>query len=455
MNILESFDTVIAFVTVLTICSMFVLIVVQMVSATLSLRGKNLANALAQTFQTVSPELKEKAHQLAQRILSDPLLSDSMWKDKQHYSTGDVTQTEQWSALSFSAGAVSLANAIRPQEVLAALQRLSELKEPAAAEENATDAQKKAAEAAKAEWDKQKNLYDAAGVLLKAAGVPEAVAKDKLSAVLTIVDSVSDDTLKGDLTKAVSEASDKLVSVIQTAEGQLTSWLNSAQDRAQQWFQMQTRNITIAASILFAFICRIDAVDLFHHVSTDAKAREALVDASAKIVAEEGDVLDEKGGLPARVAEAWNKKANADAIIPVNLAWKEVAEVRADVEKKVRANATKDGKEDAANVKAGMDAYAVEEKAAVKAYFAAKEDRLKQLQSTLGATGYELFPKAGRWNEEGDQWLYHIPGMLLFAGLLSLGAPYWFNLLKNLASLRPALSKLVGEDRQVDNAPKK
>jgi hypothetical protein len=45
--------------------------------------------------------------------------------------------------------------------------------------------------------------------------------------------------------------------------------------------------------------------------------------------------------------------------------------------------------------------------------------------------------------------------MLLFAGLLSLGAPYWFNLLKNLASLRPALSKLVGEDRQVDNAPKK
>src|ERR1700712_4597435 len=74
---LQSIDTLIAFVLIMTVASLFVTIVVQMFSAALSLRGKNLANALALTFQTIDPALGERAHQLAAKILSDPLLSDS------------------------------------------------------------------------------------------------------------------------------------------------------------------------------------------------------------------------------------------------------------------------------------------------------------------------------------------------------------------------------------------
>jgi hypothetical protein len=95
MDVLKSFDVIIAFVTIVTICSLFVMIAVQMVSAALSLRGKNMANALSQTFQTVAPELKERAHQQAQAILSDPLLSDSMWKDKHFDSTCDSAKKKQ------------------------------------------------------------------------------------------------------------------------------------------------------------------------------------------------------------------------------------------------------------------------------------------------------------------------------------------------------------------------
>ena len=74
---LQSIDTLIAFVVIMTVASLFVTITVQMFSATLSLRGKNLANSLALTFQTIDPSLGEKAHQLAAKILTDPLLSDS------------------------------------------------------------------------------------------------------------------------------------------------------------------------------------------------------------------------------------------------------------------------------------------------------------------------------------------------------------------------------------------
>ena len=435
MDVLKSFDVIIAFVTIVTICSLFVMIAVQMVSAALSLRGKNMANALSQTFQTVAPELKEKAHQLAQAILSDPLLSDSMWKDKHFDSTCDSAKKKQWSAWLPSFSAVKLATAIRPEEVLAALKKLADLQAPTAVA-NAWDAQ-------------QKTLSDAAIQLLGAIGLPDAVAKDKMSAILTIVDTVGDDGLKNALTNAVGDASGKVVSVIHTVEDRLTNWLNAAQDRAQHWFQTQTRNITIAASIVLAFVCQIDAVELFQFVGTDANARKALVDASAKIVAESGDALDDQGGLPARVAAAWNQ-SHADAVIAVNPAWKNVSEVQAAVQSEIGVTA----KGDAAKVQAAMNAYAELEKATVKAYFTAKVDNLKQLQSTLGATGFDLFPSGGRrWNPQGTgcpvfEWAYwkHLPGMLLFAGLLSLGAPYWFNLLKNMASLRPALAKLIGDE---------
>ena len=40
----------------------------------------------------------------------------------------------------------------------------------------------------------------------------------------------------------------------------------------------------------------------------------------------------------------------------------------------------------------------------------------------------------------------HLWGMLITAGLLSLGAPYWYNILKNLTSLRPAMAKLIGQE---------
>jgi hypothetical protein len=48
---LNTIDTVIAFAVIMTVLSLLITIVVQMVSSAFSLRGKNLANALALTFK--------------------------------------------------------------------------------------------------------------------------------------------------------------------------------------------------------------------------------------------------------------------------------------------------------------------------------------------------------------------------------------------------------------------
>ena len=47
---LNTLDTVIAFAVIMTVLSLLITLVVQMISATLFLRGKNLANAVAFTF---------------------------------------------------------------------------------------------------------------------------------------------------------------------------------------------------------------------------------------------------------------------------------------------------------------------------------------------------------------------------------------------------------------------
>ena len=79
---LNTLDTVIAFAVIMTILSLLITIVVQMVSTTLSLRGKNLATALALTFQTIDPKIGEFAHSLAAQILRDPIFSDSIFRPK-------------------------------------------------------------------------------------------------------------------------------------------------------------------------------------------------------------------------------------------------------------------------------------------------------------------------------------------------------------------------------------
>src|SRR5215475_8979532 len=79
---LNTIDTVIAFAVIMTVLSLLITILVQMVSAALSLRGKNLANALALTFQTIDPKIGEHAHSLAAQILRDPIFSDSIFRRK-------------------------------------------------------------------------------------------------------------------------------------------------------------------------------------------------------------------------------------------------------------------------------------------------------------------------------------------------------------------------------------
>src|SRR5262249_32808344 len=83
----------------------------------------------------------------------------------------------------------------------------------------------------------------------------------------------------------------------------------------------------------------------------------------------------------------------------------------------------------------------------VYAYERARNKSFADLQKTLDEAGFDLLPRRflGRWDKDPTPaWAHavrvprsvalfvaHLVGILATAGLLALGAPFWFNLLKN------------------------
>ena len=77
------------------------------------------------------------------------------------------------------------------------------------------------------------------------------------------------------------------------------------------------------------------------------------------------------------------------------------------------------------------------------------------LKSKLDDTGFNLFVTAAgrRWHHGWwtDLWP-HLLGILFSVGLLSLGAPFWFNVLKSLSNLRSRVAENISTEQEGDKA---
>ena len=64
-------------------------------------------------------------------------------------------------------------------------------------------------------------------------------------------------------------------------------------------------------------------------------------------------------------------------------------------------------------------------------------DHSASLKAQLARSELRLHPNRWQgWTPTGREW----PGLLIAIAFLSLGAPFWYNILKKLASLRPLIA---------------
>jgi hypothetical protein len=474
---LQSLDTLIAFVVILLSASLLVTILVQMLSSAFALRGKNLGNALALTFQSIHPDIGANAYALAERILSDPRLSDSTMTIK---TVGEHTTPDQktpWSWWSLFNG-LHLAKDIRPGEIYDLLKKISAAApaQPIAASaplDAATPVSPSPAGSAKVEPGSladqkpenppprpaaptEADLGTLAKQIIEKVGVPHTdvvKVEEAFSGLLNVAGKLGGPEEKESLSKAINAAqtSFKAVAVHVTADvDKLTKWFTAAEDRAQQWFQMHTRIFTIICGILLAFLFQLDSVEIFKFVSTNATARAALVGSADKLIEKADGILKNNGSIIDAIYKAEAVKFPGLTLTPEALkSATNTSLLRDEIKKALGSPEPKDFNTN----------YDTVEKSAIDAWYKERSDQLSTLTKDVAATGFDLLPKSlgHRWDSKGTYsgFCAHFLGMAITAGLLSLGAPYWYNLLKNLTSLRPAVSQLIGEEKAAKRETKK
>jgi hypothetical protein len=516
---LKQLDVLIGFAVVMSVVSLMITIMTQMVSSLLGLRGMNLADALETMIDQIDPgfagegdtKMKGLAKELVDKILTNPLISDS---------TLSMTKKRTFERL-FNIW--KRASAIRPDEFLDMVRQLAGLAEGELIDLKALGDAKTEYETANSAANQTKGIPDidekegiaketgikfAAAKLLYAAqqaskttvaehgdantkleqlkqdiaGKTAALAQLKVLASQPIAaGSLSATSLILAKTEAeLEQAKTKLEQFEQTAEQlaknvaakaseHMEKWFNSAQDRAQQWFAMHTRVWTVIWGVFMAFLLQLDTFQLFRQLSTDSDLRSKLVNYSQDTLQKKaGEVFTNTLSLAAINREAINQLRASHKIPPSSPegpALPEHLDIGVDVESWLANQA-------GTNSDAILKEFREIESGLAKTNYDRASKDLSDLTDSFSKTGFQLMPdpyppffkeEFKSWNRPWDRpwtWPWHWPwsglwswpklhllGILATAALLSLGAPFWFNQLKVMSSLRPAIAQNIDQER--------
>ncbi len=439
---LDSLDTVIAFVTIMLVVSMLITIAVQMLAAALNLRGINLAKGLVNTFNTILPGFEDRAQGFADCILSGRLLSDTAAR-----RTG------------------RRATAVRPQEVFDAMMRIATGRRAAPAElrENArlilrglgvSDAVLNAASAqVAAATGIQQQLTGTVQQMTDAATTAIAqLPADQQTQARAAIAAISN-RLNAYEAAATRDAA-ALTQAVESAYKKFHYWFDVSQERAQQWFASHTRWFTIIFAVIFAFWLQLDTVEIFRLVSSNRAVRDALVAQSGIVAKQAEKLLSDSQNVLQQALTSWrNGLTDDNARKAVSGEVVSPTESRGSLREKIQKKLAAAGISGVDDLLAALDS-AIDK--AVQDSLKTSGQQFSEVKVDLEKSGFGLFPPTGkgRWGKTwGDHVGGHIWGMIFSAALLSLGAPFWYNALKNLSSLRSKVAENIATEEKGDKAP--
>jgi len=256
----------------------------------------------------------------------------------------------------------------------------------------------------------------------------------------------------------------------------LRAWFDHVMDRASQRFAFEARLVTIVLSCIFVFAAHFDSARLFRSMSEEAELRARLA-ASAEALDKHAEQLSRPKENAHTVVPDVYRKAMV-SILRTAPAIPEPAKRKARSKKREKVAATAAPAEDRVTSEAkskamhaletspgfasreeaeswlratldgnsARETLAAEYQQEVNAELVSDSDKLidqsASLKSELARSEFKLFQ---------DERLSPLsstagPGLLFTIAFLSLGAAFWYNTLKNLASLRP--QRAARQDRE-------
>ncbi len=391
-------DTLIGFAVVMLGISLLIMILTQMASSLLSHRGANLKWGLVTLFQHIPdcPVMNIPAHaeKLAEEVLSHPLISDSIFSMKL------PLPIPKWLA-----DRMKLATAINPNELVAILQDIS-----------------------------THNLvakFKSDSVMGLSAEIAELIAETNPVANrrLSLLGGV--EAFKElEIAQEVPLFKDAL-NEFQGEAGKLEAWFNATMERVSARFTTYVRLWTVGFAITVALVTGLNTVTLLSVLYSNGDFREQVVGSAPQM-------LNLAGKISPDIS-----KDDATAMYTGLL-------VKALNDSNITADTTPEGidSESAASDWIGKHVIdPTQQTRAVKAFDTAFLNQRTQdavaVRALLTKSSFDVLQF--RWQSGKSVWI-QLPGVLATAALLSLGAPFWFNVLKQLTNLRPMLAQKQDAD---------
>ena len=236
---------------------------------------------------------------------------------------------------------------------------------------------------------------------------------------------------------------------------------NSAQDRAQEWFTVHARTMTVIGAVAAAVLLQLDTIELVRTLSTNPEVRAKLVARADALERQAEDTANQAVDpiTHANVMKLLRKWYKGKAL-PKELDTLPGVSSQADVEKWLGDRLTAAGYSDSGELVTRYHSLSI-----VSSF-----GKFKSILDDAGKTNasgglgiapdpYPLvlnstWPVPHVWSvfrTEGNYWAHpwsRAAGIILSAALLSLGGPFWFNLLKQLADLRPSLADAMDADEE-------
>jgi hypothetical protein len=434
---LDSLDTLIAFVVIMLVVSLLITIAVQIIAAALNLRGLNVLKGLAHTLNTVHPGFEDRARSFADRIISGRLLSDSSasWLPRFWRRASAVRPAEVFDAIHrIAIGRRDVPGDLRgdAQNLLIALGFDGTVLDAAAKEISAAT-------------ETAQNLADAAKEAVK--DVPEKNLSQVENTISALENQIQAYAVAG--AARLAQTGMAAAQTVDTAYKQFAYWFEISQERAQQWFTIHTRICTVIFAIFFAFWLQLDTVEIFKLVSTNRAVRDKLVAEATAVANQAEKILGESKSVLQTALETWRNglkdESAKQAVLSINASPNDTRGGLRQTLEQALGQAHLAGSDD---LLVQFDK-AVDDSAAKN--LETKAQQYNALKPDLAKTGFDLFPtdSKGRW---GHGWCgdlgNHFLGMIFSAGLLSLGAPFWYNALKSLTSLRSTVAQNISNEQK-------
>lgn len=271
------------------------------------------------------------------------------------------------------------------------------------------------------------------------------------------IDQLPDEDLRNVLKQLLRESGGQL----DLFRLEVQNWYNNVMDRAAGWYKRYTQKILLFMGLGIAIIFNADTIAIYDRLSNDPETLEALANAAEQYVKarEQAETLpanSEETLSPATRNQPVNAPDSSSPAAPTDTAPATAPPTTStslddpssagpsfgdrapfDPFDTAAANTTPLNSSTAAPTTYG--AYSSEEDIAQRDF----QQSLDQLKSLLNNEIAEVKQPLGLgWGEEPISelgtydWLSKILGFILTALAVSLGAPFWFDLLKKLVNIR-------------------